>query len=99
MNSLSSIALSGLNAAQLRMDASAHNIANQSTENFRRQEVVQESEATGGVKTSVRRSAVPGEALAQDMVEQISARYAFVANLKVIKTEKEMLGKLLNERA
>lgn len=99
MSPTSSIALSGMNTAQLRLDSSAHNLANLQTDNFRRQEVTQqESRAPGGVTASIRRAGVPGEALERDMVEQISAGYTFVANLKVIKTEKEMLGKLLNER-
>ena len=41
MNSISSIALSGLNAAQTSLNASAHNVANLATEGFKRQETVQ----------------------------------------------------------
>ena len=41
MASISSIALSGMNAAQTQLQASAHNVANLSTEGFKRQEVVQ----------------------------------------------------------
>ena len=36
MNTVSSIALSGLQAAQTRLGSSAHNIANALTPNFRR---------------------------------------------------------------
>jgi flagellar hook protein FlgE len=99
MNAVSSIALSGMNAAQLRLDASAHNIANQQTDNFRRQEVTQEAAAEGGVKASVRPAAVPGEAVAEDLVQEMVAGYSFLANLKVIETEKKIMGTLLNERA
>lgn len=99
LNAASPIALSGLKAAQLRLDSSAHNVANQQTDNFRRQEVTQESNAAGGTRASVRRAAVPGEAVAKDRVEQISAGYHFVANLKVIETEKKTMGSLLNEKA
>lgn len=88
-----------MNVAQLRLDASAHNIANQQTDNFRRQEVTQEAAAEGGVKARVRPAAVPGEALAEDLVQQMAAGYSFVANLKVIETEKKMMGALLDERA
>ncbi len=99
MNSASAIAQSGLNAAQLRMNTAAHNIANLQTDNFRRQEVVQESVAQGGVKAGVKPAGVAGEALAEDVVQQISAGYAFISSLKVIQTEKKMMGTLLDELA
>lgn len=99
LNATSSIALSGLQAAQTRLDASAHNIANLQTENFHRQEVAQQSVEAGGTTASVRRAEAPGAALPQDLVEQISAGYSFVANLKVIETEKQMMGALLDEKA
>ncbi len=54
MNSISSIALSGLNAAQTSLNASAHNVANLATEGFKRQETVQTAQSGGGVTTSVR---------------------------------------------
>ena len=99
MSSASSIAQSGLNAAQLRMGTGAHNIANVQTDAFRRQETVQQTTAEGGVSASVRRTSVPGEALASDLVDQKSAGYAFDANLKVIQTDKKMMGQLLDEQA
>lgn len=95
----SSIAQSGMNAALLRLDSSAHNIANLQTDNFRRQEVVQESVAQGGVKASVKQADVPGSSLVEDVVQQHSASYAFIASLKVIQTEKKMMGTLLDVRA
>lgn len=99
MNSASSIAQSGLGAAQTRMGASAHNIANVQTDKFRRQEVTQQSTEPAGTSASVRRAPVEGQALSRDLVEQKSAGYAFDANLKVIQTEKKMMGRLLDERA
>jgi len=51
MNSISSIALSGLNAAQTSLNASAHNVANLATEGFKRQETVQTAQSGGGVTT------------------------------------------------
>lgn len=83
----------------LRLDSSAHNIANVQTGNFRRQEVTQQSQPQGGVKADVWRADVAGNALVEDMVQQRSASYAFVASLKVIQTEKKMMGSLLDEKA
>ena len=52
MASLSSIGNSGLQAAQLRLDASAHNVANLNTPGFRRQ-VVEQMAATYAFKANV----------------------------------------------
>lgn len=81
------------------MGASAHNLANAQTDNFKRQEVVQQAQPQAGVQVTLRSAAAPGPALVQDIVEQKSASYAYQANLKVIQTEKQLKGSLLNERA
>ena len=51
MNTLSSIAQSGMNSAVLHLDAAAHNIANAQTPDFRRQRVVDQTQVGGGVAT------------------------------------------------
>lgn len=100
MASLTSIASSGLQAAQLRLDASAHNVANMNTPGFRRHAVSQEAVPdSAGVRATVQRQPQEGVALEQEAVEQMSATYAFKANLQAIKTQDEMMGSLLNVRA
>ena len=101
MSSLSYIGSSGLQAAQLRLDASANNVANMNTPNFRRQVVQQEATAdSAGVRATVQREPqAEGVALEQEAVEQISATYAFKANLQTIKAQDEMMGSLLNVKA
>ena len=100
MSSLLSIASSGLSAAQMRLDASAHNVANMNTPNFRRSVVSQAARAEqGGVDASVRRAPGTGVALEQEVVDQMSATYAFKANLQTIKTQDAMMGALLDIRA
>ena len=99
MSSIPSIALSGMNTAQTRLNASAHNVANLSTEGFRRQEVVQTEQSGGGVSPSIRRSASTGPALEQDVVEQLQAKNSFLANLAVFKTSNKMAGVLLDQKA
>ena len=99
MNSLSSISLSGLNAAMLRLDAAGNNVANAQTPGFRRQSVLQSEDAGGGVSTSVGREAESGGNLNADMVEQVSAVYSFKANLRVLQTQDEMLGALVDLKA
>jgi flagellar hook protein FlgE len=99
MNSVPSIALSGLAAATLRLDVSAHNIANDQTPGYRRQFVLQDSQPGGGVVSSVGRAVDPGTNLAQDLVEQMVASYEFKANLRVVRTHDNMLGSLLDLHA
>ena len=99
MASLSSIGNSGLQAAQLRLDTSAHNVANLNAPGFRRQ-VVEQTESPGGagVQANVQRSLQEGSALEQDAVEQMAATYAFKANVQVLKTNDRTMGALLDTK-
>jgi flagellar hook-associated protein FlgK len=101
MASISSIGSSGLQAAQLRLDASANNVANMNTPNYRRQVVAQEATAnSAGVSATVQREPqASGVALEQEAVEQMSATYAFKANLQTIKAQDQMMGALLDVKA
>ena len=98
MANISSIGSSGLQAAQLRLDASANNVANMNTPNYRRQVVAQEAAAdSAGVRATVQRQQeAEAVALEKEAVEQMSATYAFKANLQTIKTQYDMMGSLLN---
>ena len=97
--STSAVALSGMRAAQTRLDASAHNVANQNTEQFRRQEVVNKEAANGGVTATTTAASNEGAALETDMVAQLQAKNAFLANLAVFKTSDKMAGALLSAKA
>ncbi len=100
MSSAFAIASSGLQAAQLRLDSSAHNVANMNTPGFRRQAVAQQAAPElGGVQAQATRLPTPGAALEQDVVEQMAASYAFKANVLVLRTAREMTGSLLDVRA
>lgn len=99
MTSIASISLSGMNAAQTQLNASAHNIANLGTAEFHRQEVVQSAQAGGGVTTSLTQSSVEGPALETDVVTQLQAKNAFLANLAVFKTSDKMAGALFDTTA
>ena len=99
MNSLSSIALSGMNAAQTSLNTSAHNVANLATEGFKRQETVQTEQSGGGVQASVRQAETAGNALETDVVTQLQAKHSFIANLAVFKTSNQMAGALLDTKA
>jgi len=105
--SAAAIGLSGMRAAQLRLDVSAHNVSNVQTPGFQRQQVSQTAQpATGGVNTQVGQEPAPlaqgpdgFNRLAQDMVEQRMSLYSFTANLRTVQTQDAMLGTLLDVRA
>jgi flagellar hook protein FlgE len=101
MASISSIGTSGLQAAQLRLDASANNVANVNTPGYRRQAVAQQAQAdSAGVRATVEREAnEQGVALEKEAVEQMSATYAFKASLQTLKTQDAMMGALLDVKA
>jgi flagellar hook protein FlgE len=99
MASVTSISLSGMHAAQTRLDVSAHNIANAETSPFRRQEVSQTAQKEGGVSTIVGTSTVEGAALETDLVAELQSKNAFLANLAVFKTSNQMAGALLDKKA
>ena len=96
MSSIASIALSGLNAASSQLATAAHNIANAQTPGFRRQLVQQTAQPAGGVAVAIGRATDSGDALAEDVVAQMAATYAFKANVLSLKTQDRMLGSLLD---
>ena len=106
-------AASGLTANQRRLQISAHNTANLNTKNFKKSRASLKEGKHGGVEATVRKEEVPGTPtqetdpsdgasanveIAEETVEQISARRGFKANAQVIRTQDEMLGKLLDLR-
>lgn len=105
--SAASTGLSGMRAAQLRLDTSAHNVANVLTPGFQRQQVAQTAQpGSGGVMAQVGREpatlaqgADGFDRLAEDMVEQRMSLYSFAANLRTVQTQDAMLGALLDVRA
>lgn len=99
MSGLISIASSGLAAAQLRLDASASNIANMNTPGYRAQRVEQQASSGGGVDARLDRVPQPGVSLEQEIVLQLAASHAFKANLHTLRTGDDVLGSLLDTRA
>jgi flagellar hook-associated protein FlgK len=99
MNTLSTISQSGLQAAQTRLDAAAHNIANAQTPGFQRLAVAQQTQADGGVSTQVERATAPSDGMESDVVAQLQAKNSFLANLNVFKTQDRLLGAVLDTQA
>lgn len=99
MFALPSIAHSGLQAAQARQGASAHNIANMQTEGFKRETVSAQAAPQGGVVVSISQAAQAGSDVTQDVLDQMSAKHAFMANVQVLKTADNLMGSLLDVKA
>jgi flagellar hook protein FlgE len=99
MLSVPSVSLSGMNAAQARLDAAGHNVANLLTDGFRRERVAQATTPEGGVSTSLSQVSQTGSALEADMVDQLQASSSYLANLAVFRTSDRMIGSLLDETA
>jgi flagellar hook protein FlgE len=96
---LSSISLSGMNAAQTQLQVAANNIANMNTPGFKRQAVELQAHSDGGVSAGVRSTSDTSSNLSADIVSQLQAKHAFMANLAVFKTHNKMAGALFNEKA
>lgn len=96
MSAISSIALSGLNVAQQRLQAAANNIANAATPGYQRQRV-EAVAGPGGVSAVLTRESTPAPGLyVEDAVEVLAASQAFKANLLVLRAEDRMLGSLFD---
>lgn len=99
MSSISlSTALSGISAANERLRASASNVAGLASASPRRLQVELASLEGGGVQAGTRVVARPTEPV-RELVEQRSATYAFVANMKVLQTQLRPEGALLDIKA
>ncbi len=96
MDSLT-IAASGLRSAELRMAASARNVANLNTPAFRPLRTHQVSLAGGGSAAQVTQEARPQEVdLAREFLEQIRAGFQYKASLRTYAAAAEMRGHLLD---
>ena len=102
--SAASVGLSGMRAAQLRLDVSAHNVAIVQTPGFQRQQTAQP--ANGGVTAQMGQepsSLAQGTGglnrLADAIVEQRTSLYSFAADLRTVQTQHAMLGSLLDVQA
>lgn len=101
MSSISAIAQSGMNAARVSLNVAASNVANASTEGYRRLQVTNTETANGGVAATVSASTNENDSvsLAEDLVSARQSVYQFSANAQAIRAEDQMIGSLLDTRA
>lgn len=99
MSNISSISISGINAAQTRLQASAQNIANLNIPDSRQQDAVQSAQAQGGTSARIVTTDNTIANVETDMVQQLQARNSFLVNLSVFRTSDQMMGSLLDTLA
>lgn len=97
-----STSISGMNAAQIRQDVTAHNVANVNTDGFSRQNAIQTDATPSGTRIAAI-TRVPNESarrsntdLAQATGEQIVNHNVFGANGKFVRAQDDMTGSLLD---
>jgi flagellar basal body rod protein FlgC len=96
MSAISSISLSGMQAAQTMLQASAQNIANLNVLGAQQQSVVLSSQANGGTISNIVTTNNTNANVANDLVQQLQAKNSFLVNLSVFQTSNKMMGTLLN---
>lgn len=91
---------SGMTASQARLDVAAHNVANLSTEGFKRQQVsAAEVSPTGGVVVSLSQSAATGARMEDDVVGAMQAKNDFQANAMALRISNSAVVRLLDATA
>ena len=103
MSGILGIAVSGLNAAASRVSNATNNIVNASSTNFKPQDVVSISNASGGVSTQTQprtpatdSTGAPNVDIASELVTTKSAQATYSANAAVVKVAKKLDDALLD---
>ena len=115
VNSVNSAALSGLQAATLKLQTAAHNIANASTVGFQKQQVttvagvygveVKVERLNGSASPTLQRDNAEGAQppsevdLLEEAIEMNSSKRLYEANLLTLRVADNMLGALLDIKA
>ncbi len=91
------IAASGIRSAEVRMAASAHNVANLTTESFRPLRTQQSALQAGGSTASAIPFPSPDEVdLLREHLEQFQSKLQFQGSLRVFSAASEMSGSLVD---
>jgi len=92
-----SIARSGMQAAQVRLRNSAHIVANVTTPDFKNHRTLQETQDGGGSRATTLIDPEPREvSLANEFVERSLASFQYKASVRVLATELDLKGSLLD---
>ncbi|MBW2674760.1 MAG: flagellar basal body rod protein [Deltaproteobacteria bacterium] len=103
----SHIAVSAISALDRKLDVTANNIANVNTDEFKKSRAVFQTRDIPGVSVTISEVDTPGTMqpsgletsnvnLAEEFAGLITTQHSQTANVKVIETEEEMQGSLLD---
>ncbi len=104
------VSVMGMNAMGTKMSATANNVANSNTDGFKKDRVTFTDRENGGVSAEVSKVDTPGTIvedqgttrelsnvdLAEELVSTIPTQGIYTANVKMIQTQDEMMGTLLD---
>ena len=92
-----SASVSGLNAATIRQNVTAHNVANVNTDQYAPKEALQTDVFPVGTKVaSVRENEVGSNDIAKEMVNLNENKNMYSMNAKAFKMEDRMRGEIIN---
>jgi len=101
------IAVSSILALEKKLDVTANNIANVNTDEFKKSRVIFQSGDSSGISVTITKVDTPGTiqpnglessnvVLAEEFVNLITTQHSNIANVRVIETEAEMQGHILD---
>lgn len=99
------VGLSGLKTYQSALDSTANNIANASTKGYQPEQVNFQEQSSGGVTATISKSGLAastessGTDLTTEIVNSIQYKAGFDLSAKIVKTNDEVLGTLVNIKA
>ena len=96
MNALQAISLSGMNAARMALEVSAHRIANLSMPGNQSQKPMSTTIVQGGVSAFSGEVQIERGKLEGDFVGVLVAKNQFLANRAVFRANDRMIGSLLD---
>jgi flagellar hook protein FlgE len=89
------IGVSGLQSAEVRLAASAHNVANLTTDGFRPVRTIQADVVAGGSTARVDQTRNPAEVdLVRETVERSRASLQYTASLRLVAIDIDLRGQL-----
>jgi flagellar basal-body rod protein FlgC len=103
----SNIAVSSILALEKKLDVTANNIANVNTDEFKKSRAIFQTGDLPGVSVTITKVDTPGTIqpnglessnvfLAEEFVNLITTQHSYTANVRVIETEAEMQGHILD---
>lgn len=104
------ISISGMKAMEKRMGVAANNLANVVSDGFKKDRVSLSENQNGGVEASISKVDTPGSVvedqgttrelsnvdMAEELTSTIPTKAIYTANLKMIQTQDELIGSIID---